>query len=320
MRTSATKSALLFLLMIVARHSFGATRDAAPVGTSEPREVSYCELSRTPSAFNHQFVRLTGFITHGFEDFQFADPGCPTQDFSVWITYGGKTRSGTAYCCPGETGEKTRPEPLTVEGVQVPLEDDPTFQRFTALINKETDTTVHGTFVGWFFSGKKEEIGGRPLWRGFGHMGCCSLLVIQRVESLEAHSRADLDYTAEAGWYESEGCKWGSMRNLSHISIGYSDEARRAIEQQESAETGKSKWRFHDPKQVALEAVSPFYPGQNPVLNSVKSTPSREVFRWQNGSKGIVVVVTRPYWLSFYADSDAVVWVASMIKEADCEN
>ena len=33
----------------------------------------------------------------------------------------------------------------------------------------------------------------------------------------------------------------------------------------------------------------------------------------------MVVVVTRPYWLSFYAASDSVAWVSTMIKEAECK-
>jgi hypothetical protein len=44
-----------------------------------------------------------------------------------------------------------------------------------------------------------------------------------------------------------------------------------------------------------------------------KKTPARYVFRWRNG-KNQVVVVVRPYWLSFYANWRSVVWVATMIK------
>ena len=83
--------------------------------------------------------------------------------------------------------------------MQVPLVSDPTFQQFIELLKKEPDTTVRSTVVGRFFSGTKESSDRGALWRGFGHMGCCSLLVIQRVESFEPHTRTDLDYTAEAG-------------------------------------------------------------------------------------------------------------------------
>jgi hypothetical protein len=47
----------------------------------EPRNVSFCDLSRDPAAYNHQLVRLTAFVTHGFEDFQITEPDCTTQGF-----------------------------------------------------------------------------------------------------------------------------------------------------------------------------------------------------------------------------------------------
>jgi hypothetical protein len=77
--------------------------------TPKPREVTYCQLSRDPAAYNHELVRLTAFATHGFEDFHLADPTCPTQGFSLWVMYGGKAQSDTTYCCPGESAAKTRP-------------------------------------------------------------------------------------------------------------------------------------------------------------------------------------------------------------------
>ena len=81
----------------------------------QPRQVTYCELSKNPAAYNHELVRLTAFVTRRFEDFHLADPTCATEGFSVWVMYGGKAQSDTAYCCPGESA-KARPESLTVEG------------------------------------------------------------------------------------------------------------------------------------------------------------------------------------------------------------
>ena len=104
------------------------------------------------------------------------------------------------------------------------------------------------TALGRFFSGEKRTINGANSWGGAGHLGCCSLFAIERVESLK-----------------------------------------------------------------------PLYPGQVPVLRSIKKTSAREVFRWKNGKNQVVVVVTRPYWLSFYASSGSVVWVTTMIKEAGCD-
>ena len=150
-------------------------------------------------------------------------------------------------------------------------------------------------------------------------MGCCSLLVVEQIESFEPHTRDDLDYTAEAGWYEDEGCKWGSEQDLRHVSVSNWDNGgQKGIEEQEKADAGQA-WAFSDPQRVAIESLKPLYPGQTPVLHIVKRTSSRNVFQWRNGKKSVVVVVTRPYWLSFYAASSSVAWISTMIKEVECD-
>lgn len=93
---------LLCTLLVGACPLFAQAGNPAPDSVPQPRQVTYCELSKDPAAYNHALVRLTAFVTHGFEDFHLADPTCPTQGFSVWVMYGGKTQSDTAYCCPGE--------------------------------------------------------------------------------------------------------------------------------------------------------------------------------------------------------------------------
>lgn len=299
---------------------FAQTGNPVSDSVPQPKQVTYCELSKDPAAYNHELVQLTAFVTHGFEDFHLADPTCATQGFSVWVMYGGKAQSDTAYCCPGESGAKMRPESLTVEGVQVPLVNDLTFEQFTDLLKKEQDTTVRVTAVGRFFSGEKRTVEGATSWGGAGHLGCCSLFVIQRMESFEAHKRSDLDYTAEAGWYEKEGCKFGSLRDQRHVSIAYPNgTTEQAIAEQRRADSGEASWAFSAPQRVAEESLKPLYPSQLPVLRRVKKTSTREVFRWKNGKSEVIVVVTRPYWLSFYAASGSVAWVSTMIKEAGCD-
>jgi hypothetical protein len=311
---------IFFVLVIGALPLFAQTEKLPADSVPEPREVTFCELSKNPAAYNHALVRLTAFITRGFEDFHLAEPTCPTQGFTVWVMYGDKAQSGAIYCCPGEGGEKTRPDSLTVEGVQLPLVSDSKFQQFTDLLTKEGDTTVRVTAVGRFFSGEKQTSNGSTRWGRFGHMGCCSLFVIQRVESFEPHTRNDLDYTSEAGWYEKESCKSNSLRYQMEVSIPYPDgNAEHAIAEQRNADRGEASWAFSDPQRVAVESLKLFYPGQVPLLRNVKTTPARQVFRWKNGRNEVVVVVTRPYWLSFYAASGAVAWVSTNIKEAACK-
>jgi hypothetical protein len=317
------------LLLIAATIAGGIWAERARIGSkpspgdqaAEPHKVTYCDLAKDPAIYNHALVRLTAFVTHGFEDFHLAEPNCviPKQHLSIWVTYGGKAGSNTVYCCPGEADRGMRAEPLIVEGVQIPLIGDTVFQQFSELLNKERDTTVRATLVGRFFSGEKETTNGSKDWRGFGHMGCCGLFVIQQVEAFEPHTKTDADYTAEAGWYEKGGCNSGSMQYLKHVSISDSDgTAEHTIAEQELAETGARAWAFSDPRRVAVESLKPFYDGQAPVLRRVIRTPARVVFLWKNGKMSVVVVVTKPYWLSFYSKSGSVAWVSTTIKALDC--
>jgi hypothetical protein len=283
------------------------------------RNVAYCDLAANPAAYNHQLVRLTAFVTHGFEDFQLWQPGCPQSPsrFSLWVEYGGTQESDTVYCCPGGPGGGTRLKPLSIEGVEIPLVGDMVFQQFGDLLKKERDTTVHVTFVGRFFSGNKQGDGSPPFWVGFGHLGCCSLFVIERIEQFDQHTRSDLDYTAEAGWYGSEGCNWRSMRNLRYLSL--SEDPGQAIAEQKLADDGPRAWAFDEPRRVATDSLHPFFKDQTPVLRLVGKSSTRQVFRWRRGRRSTVVVVTRPYWLSFYAKSNSVAWISTAIKDAECQ-
>jgi hypothetical protein len=259
-------------------------------------------------------------MTYGFENFQLAEPNCasPPEHFSIWVMYGGKALSGAIYCCPGEGGEDTRSKPLTIDGTEVPLVEDSTYHALRELLGKEEDTTVRVTVVGTFLSGLKQTIGGTTRWGGYGHLGCCSLFVIQKVEKFEPHIRDDLDYTAEAGFYEEEGCDWDGMSHLRHVSITY-EGADEAISEQALADSGERAWAFVDPLRVALESLKLFYDKEAPRLRNVKNTKTRQVFRWKKGKKiMVVVVVIRPYWLSYYSKSGSVAWVATTIKEAEC--
>lgn len=312
---------LLFTLLIGALPLRAQSEQSSSSVPAEPRNVTYCELAKDPASYNHELVRLTAFVTHGFEDFHLAEPNCvaPQEHFSIWVMYGGTAESNTIYCCPGEGSQETRSEALTVEGVKVPLIDDAVFRQFTSLLRVERDTTVRVTVVGTFFSGAKQTANGSTFWSGAGHMGCCSLFVIQRVEWFGAHAENNVDYSADAGWYESVGCEYGSLRYLKHVSVSYAEQATgQAIAQQRLADSGAQLWAFNNPDRVALETLKPFYKDQTPVLRSIKKTSARQVFQWRHGKKSVVVVVARPYWLSFYSKSGSIAWVSTTVKEAYC--
>jgi hypothetical protein len=312
----------LFCIFVLAASSLAAQSPQAPSSDPgpEPRNVSLCDIAKDPNSFNHVLVRVTAFVSHAFEDFTLADPSCgaTSRNFEVWLAYGGKTQSNTAYCCPGESGASSRSKPLSIEDIPIPLVSDTTFVDFTELVKKEHDTTVRVTLVGRFFAGKGETIRGSTYWRGYGHMGCCSLLAIQRVEAFEPHTRTDVDYSADAGWYEPGGCDEGSVSYLRHVSVSFdAEETQEVIAEQRKADSGERAWAFDDPMRVAIESLK-LPEHKAPLLQRVRSTPSREVFRWKHGKRVTVIVVVRPYWLSFFAKGNAVAWVSATIKEVGC--
>lgn len=286
-----------------------------------PQTTTFCELAQQPATYNKKLIRVTAFITYGFEDFQLTDPNCPglTYQFSVWVMYGGKAESGAVYCCPGEGGNESRQKGLSVDGIEIPLVDDLVFKQFNELVRKERDTTVRGTFVGRFFAGEKQNYGGPTFWGGYGHLSCCSLFAIERVEAFEPHTAQDVDYTAEGGWNEPEGCKNASVGYPRHVSITYNAaEARQVIEEQRRADSGERRWAYSDPHRVVVESIGSIYKQDKPVLKQLKTTHTRVVFRWKYGNKSIVFVATRPYWLSFYSKTGSPIWVSTTIKEATC--
>jgi len=166
--------------------AFAQTIAPSPAA-QEPKHVTVCQLAQNPSAFDRTLVKLSGTATQGFENFTLADPSCrpPISDeFSIWLTYGGTMPSGTIYCCPGEGEKKQRKQPIEVEGVTVSLVNDVTLRRFVDLL-KQKPHTARAILIGVFFAGEQRTSNCQPTFPGYGHLGCCSLLVIRQVESVE---------------------------------------------------------------------------------------------------------------------------------------
>jgi hypothetical protein len=159
---------------------------AAAQDSEAPKTISYCDLSRDPALYNRQLIRLAGTVSQEFEDFSFHDSKCgaTNPNFSVWLAYGGNLRSGTVYCCPGEGGQEKKKEDSKVEGIETSLVRDRQLDKFRASLRRKPHK-IEVTIVGWFFSGEKQTIGDKVSWGGYGHFGCCSLLVIHRVERID---------------------------------------------------------------------------------------------------------------------------------------
>ena len=151
----------------------------APVSTAQsetPIRVGVCELQRNPEAYNHRLVAVEGELNLGNEEFALYAKG-DARCGSIWLDIGGKSVSGTVYCCGGNQGY-SRPDNLTVDGIEIPLSDDDQTKRAIQRIQSRSRNWYNSSdvdLVGRFFSGGQ-----------YGHFGVSStLLAIQRVVSMK---------------------------------------------------------------------------------------------------------------------------------------
>ena len=278
----------------------------------EPVQVTVCELKTNPGDYNHKLIEVIGFVSHGFEDFGLFDPSCPSWPY-VWLEYGGTKKSGTMYCC-GVSNNKTRPQELVVEGITVSLTADETFEAFDRLI--QPDSVVHATLIGRFFAGKESRL---LVGRGYGHMGCCSLLAIQTVVSVDPHDREDLDYRSSADQpnIEKTGCGYQDLVP----PWPYSD----WVKAQQTADLEGSNSAFDSPKQVAADALNRLAKLDAKTLEDLtetQRTKGRLIYQLKTdkGKTTYMIVLSKPYLLSFYAkDTKKVAWVVIAAYKSSCE-
>jgi hypothetical protein len=285
----------------------------------QPQQVNLCQLKNDPGSYNHRLVEVTGFVSHAFEDFTLFDPTCAS-GAEVWLEYGGTSKSGTMYCC-GVTADRHRSTELVVEGVPISLVKNNEFSEFDKLIQPpfrsgEYGALVHATLMGHFFSGHQVHLKTGTYWNGYGHMGCCSLLTIEEVKFVSPQDRDDVDYGAspDSPNPDKTGCGYRFLTPLEP----YND----LIKTQHEAETGQ-QWMMNDPRRVAMDALARFA-GVDAIsiagLKETRKAQGRVVYRWKkNKEETYMVVVSRPYWLSFYADNaDKVAWVVAAAYVSSC--
>ncbi len=283
----------------------------------QPEKVSACQLKANPTSYNHKLVEVTAFVSHGFEDFSLFNPECLPW-MGIWVEYGGTANSGTVYCC-GVTASRSRPHPLQVEGVSIPLAKDEQFRRFDELIQSRPGRLIHGTLVGRFFSGNPERTGDGKLWGGgYGHMGCCSLFVIQQVVSVERQDRDDVDYRSsyEQPDIRKAGCGYRDLISFEPF-LG-------VVQGQRKAEDGGPEWVFQDPDRVATHelAILARLDEKSIRLKQTEASQGHKVYEWKTKfkDKSYMVVVSRPYLATFYARNPMkIAWIAIAVFEVSCD-
>jgi hypothetical protein len=285
-----------------------------------PDQGDHLSAPGSRAAYNHKLVEVIGFVSHDFEDFSLFDPGCGSW-FDVWLEYGGTLKSDTVYCC-GDTAGKQRKQALVIEDVPIPLVEDDTFRHFDKAIQPPFRSGRHGavvqaTLVGRFFSGREQKSANGTYWGGYGHMGCCSLLAIEKITSVDSEERNDLDHGAST-----------EQPDISKKGCGYRDllplvQGPALIQLQREAEAGERDWSFGDARRVAASLLKEIAKADKASLGTMQLThdgQGRKVFSWAAGKDDhYMVVVSRPYWLSFYAcDRNRVAWVPIAAYESSC--
>jgi hypothetical protein len=282
---------------------------AAGARAQEPEKVTLCQLKSGPATFNHHLVEVTTFVSHGPDDFTLFDPTC-SAGTDVWLEVGGALAANAS--------DRTRPTERVVENIPVPLLDDQTFREFDQFIERDGDSTAHATIVGRFFSGALGSDG--RVERGYGHMGCCSLLAIEQVVAVDPQTRTELDYRARADEPKIENKAGCGVRDLlfKHAQAELIDAQRRA-------EAGQPPFAFDDPDRVgagSLAALLQIDPGSVTHFKRTHEAQGRVTYEWRShgdAPNSYLVVVSKPYWLSFYAKYPGrVAWVVIAAYESSC--
>lgn len=294
---------------------------AASGHCEETTKATVCQLKNDPRAFNHKLVEVSGFVSHGFEDFTLFDPTCPSWP-EIWLEYGGQATSGTMYCC-GVTADRHRPRELIVEGIAVPLNVNEQFSEFDRTIQPpfrsgQYGVQVHAKLIGRFFAGARMNYSKGNQWGGFGHMGCCTLFAIQEVKAVDSTNEPSLDYGASADQPHNEkiGCVYSFLLPIERTSA--------LMQWQQETDAGKRDWAFDDPERVATEILSSIAKTNDishRTITLMREGQGRKVFEATAGTETYMVVVSRPYWLSFYSrDPKRVAWTATAAYVSSCQD
>jgi hypothetical protein len=175
------------------------------------------------------------------------------------------------------------------------------------MVQRTPDSVVRATIAGRFFAAHGD--------RGYGHFGCCNLLAIERVVAVEPQDNSTLDLRASPD--QPDIAELASIRFLVPDGI-----ETKLISAQHKAEVSKLEWPFADPARVATEGIAGYLgiDGASVTgIRPVKSTQGRIIYEWRPKGKNAwyMVVVSRPYWMSFYSrDPKRVAWAVIAAYEA----
>jgi len=145
------------------------------------------------------------------------------------------------------------------------------------------------------------------------------VLAIQQVISVDPHDREDLDYRASP-----------DQPKLEKVGCGFKDLVRQWlhsdwVKAQQAADLQGNDIAFDDPKQVAIATLTRLAnldEGTVTKLSEKQHSRGRVIYelRTADGKATYMIVVSKPYLLSFYAkDSKKVAWVVIGAYKSFCD-
>jgi len=244
---------------------FALAMQALATLAQAPIPASVCELAKSPVKYANQVVEVRGKVSLGFENFTLRDSDCAEKDRSVWLAYGGDEPTPTT----STVNDQARPagSVVKVNGRAVLLQRDESLElfkrRLAALrIGVKDDLNcydecrfyeVTATFTGVFFAAADKRPG------GYGHMGCCHLLAIQRVSEVDARRTevpAGGRFACTTETWDIAAAEAQSMEERRHSCHGF-DDCRKAAGEELIAVAR----HWNDPTNLTGEGDLSFFTG-----------------------------------------------------------
>jgi len=160
-----------------------------------PVEVPGCDLAKNPKAFDGKLISVRGTLSVHFEDFSLGIGNCDRRQ-PIWLAFGGDV-PGIVASMANDNSRKPGVD-IKVNGVPYGIKKDENFHELYALIaarhGDKPDYSVTATLTGTFFAGEETKLAnGQSDFHGYGHLGCCSLLIITQVSDVKSAPPANLD-------------------------------------------------------------------------------------------------------------------------------
>lgn len=174
------------------RTAFGLVFLLAAAGRAQvPVDVRLCDLVKEPQKYSDKLVRVRGQVSLAFEDFSLRPADCG-EGRSIWLAYGGDEPTPTISSVNDQ--ERKSGSVLRVHGMPVPLQRDASLELFRRRLAAQRLARPDGsscydrecylydvtaTLTGVFAAAQDR-------FPRYGHLGCCHLLVIEQVASVDA--------------------------------------------------------------------------------------------------------------------------------------